>query len=126
MSEEKKKLGVEDLVQAQRETAEQLKIIAERLDWIAEAEPPKYQAGCVTVWILVMTVLTVIVSIKVFEMGHPLALSIGLLTFAVVLLTGHSMRYVGKSPAMQRHDKWADQQYRKRMSASHEQRANQS
>jgi hypothetical protein len=92
MSEEKKKLGVEDLVEAQRETAEQLKIIAERLDWICDAESPAYFPGLIWFWIILMGGLLWITGVNARTYESAISIKLGLLTFSVIILVAYQMK----------------------------------
>ncbi len=106
--EDKKKLGVEDLVQAQRETAEQLKIIAERLDWICDAEHQPYNYGCGWIWWSVM-ILALLLAGGAGANGRSEAL-LGIIAICMVVLVGFSLRDSSKTARQQMADRWDYQQ----------------
>lgn len=110
MSEDKKKLGVEDLVQAQRETAEQLKIIAERLDWICdtESEPPNY--GMVWFWMVPM-ILYLLAAMGVAT-REPLGSLLSIIAISLVCLVALGLKDRAKTVRRQYLDRLADLQER--------------
>ncbi len=120
MSEEKKKLGVEDLVKSQQETAEQLKIIAERLDWICDTETQPYNVGCLWVWL--------VPSLFVFLAAGGAASNqrseglLGLIALCLIVLVALNLKHSTKTPRRQRADRWADEQYQKKEEEAFEQR----
>jgi hypothetical protein len=111
MSEEKKKLGVEDLVEAQRETAEQLKIIAERLDWICDAESEPTNYGMVWFWMVPM-ILYLLAAMGVAA-REPLGSILSVIAISLVCLVALSFKDRAKTVRRQCLDRLADLEERK-------------
>lgn len=112
MSEEKKKLGVEDLVKAQQETAEQLKIIAERLEWLCDAEMEPYHAGCLWIWLVPACIL--------FLAGGGFASDkraeglLGIIALSLIILVAVHLRDTSKTPRRQVADRLKRENVRKK------------
>lgn len=104
--EDRKKLGVEDLVQAQKETSDHLSVIAERLEWLCDKEETPANYGMVWLWMVPMLFLLLVGTGRASE--EPLGPLLFVVAISLVCLVALSFKDRAKTARRQQADRLGD------------------